>query len=147
MKLDARAELHDLLEATAVRGARFIDGLDSQHVSSTASLAESREGFPARLPEAGLEPLQVIARLVSKIEPGLLATPGGRFFGWVIGGTLPAALATDADLSVGPAAIVASSPAAAAIEEVCGSVCSWRTSEADVSRSLAAVHAAVQATA
>ena len=38
---------------------------------------------------------EVVDYLADKAEPGLMAMPSGRFFGWVIGGTLPAALAAD----------------------------------------------------
>lgn len=47
------------------------------------------------LPEQGLSPEDTIAELVRIAEPGLTAMSGPRFFGWVIGGTLPAALAAD----------------------------------------------------
>ena len=39
--------------------------------------------------------IQVIEHLAKAIEPGLVATAGPRYFGFVIGGSLPAALAAD----------------------------------------------------
>ncbi|WP_105036916.1 pyridoxal phosphate-dependent decarboxylase family protein [Cryobacterium aureum] len=47
------------------------------------------------LPPAPTSAADVIDELASFAEPGLMAMPSGRFFGWVIGGTLPAALAAD----------------------------------------------------
>jgi glutamate/tyrosine decarboxylase-like PLP-dependent enzyme len=47
------------------------------------------------LPEDGTDPAAVVDLLAESVEPGLMAMPSGRFFGWVIGGTLPAALAAD----------------------------------------------------
>ena len=39
------------------------------------------------------DPLEVVEALIAGAEPGVVAMPSGRFFGWVIGGVLPAALA------------------------------------------------------
>jgi Glutamate decarboxylase and related PLP-dependent proteins len=47
------------------------------------------------LPEGPSEPAGVVDLLAEAAEPGLMAMPSGRFFGWVIGGALPAALAAD----------------------------------------------------
>jgi glutamate/tyrosine decarboxylase-like PLP-dependent enzyme len=51
--------------------------------------------FGGPLPDAGVDAEELVARLAEDADPGLVAIPGGRFFGFVIGGTLPAALATD----------------------------------------------------
>ena len=60
--------------------------------------------------------------LATKAEPGLMAMPSGRFFGWVIGGTLPAALAADWLVSAWDqnAGLRFATPATAAIEEAAG---------------------------
>jgi glutamate/tyrosine decarboxylase-like PLP-dependent enzyme len=47
------------------------------------------------LPDGPTDPAEVVDLLAHLVEPGLMAMPSGRFFGWVIGGTLPAALAAD----------------------------------------------------
>src|SRR6476469_3473787 len=47
------------------------------------------------LPETGVPPEQVVEELARGAEPGLVASPGPRYFGFVIGGVLPAALAAD----------------------------------------------------
>ncbi|MET0127693.1 MAG: pyridoxal-dependent decarboxylase [Solirubrobacterales bacterium] len=61
--------------------------------------AEGIEGLRARLrrplPEQGEDPREVIRDLAADAEPGLVASAGPRYFGFVIGGTLPAALAAD----------------------------------------------------
>ncbi|WP_240535840.1 aminotransferase class V-fold PLP-dependent enzyme [Bradyrhizobium sp. STM 3809] len=64
----------------------------------------------------------VIADLVRDVEGGILGSASGRFFGWVIGGTLPAALAADWLVSAWDqnAAIHACGPAVAVIEEIAG---------------------------
>ncbi len=71
---------------------------------------------------AGMPADQVVKNLVEAAEPGLVATAGPRFFGFVIGGSLPAATAADM-LAAGwdqVAFNAASSPAAAVAEEVAG---------------------------
>jgi len=51
--------------------------------------------FGGPLPDGPTDPAQVVDELAARIEPGLMGMPSGRFFGWVIGGTHPAALAAD----------------------------------------------------
>ena len=64
---------------------------------------------------------EVVEYLATKAEPGLMAMPSGRFFGWVIGGTLPAALAADWLVSAWDQNPVRfATPATAAIEEAAG---------------------------
>jgi glutamate/tyrosine decarboxylase-like PLP-dependent enzyme len=115
-------ELRALLDRTAAHAANFLDSLDARKVPPSASVHELRKALHRPLPTKGLEPERVVDELVRAVEPGLLASTGGRFFGWVIGGTLPAALAADWLTSAWDqnAAIVATSPAAAVTEEVCG---------------------------
>jgi glutamate/tyrosine decarboxylase-like PLP-dependent enzyme len=64
----------------------------------------------------------VVAELNEAADRGTMATPGGRFFGFVIGGSLPAALAADWLTSTWDqnAGLYAAAPAASVIEEVCG---------------------------
>ena len=109
---------------TASHAARsFLESLPHRHVGATASLADLRAAFGGALPETGEAAEAVIERLVRAAEGGLVATAGPRYFGFVIGGSLPAALAADwlsaawdqnAGLYVGsPAATVAEEVAAA----------------------------------
>ncbi len=73
----------------------FLESLDDRPVWPRATLEEMHDVFGGPLGEVGLDPAQVIAELATGADPGLVAIPGGRFFGFVIGGTLPAALAAD----------------------------------------------------
>ena len=59
---------------------------------TTADIAAALGGV---LPDGPTDPAKVVDLLVEHVEPGLMAMPSGRFFGWVIGGTLPAALGAD----------------------------------------------------
>ncbi|MGA2989198.1 MAG: aminotransferase class V-fold PLP-dependent enzyme [Candidatus Korobacteraceae bacterium] len=75
-----------------------------------------------RLANEGLPPEQVIAELIADVEGGIVGCSGGRFFGWVVGGSLPAALAADWLTATWDqnAALYASAPAASVVEEIAG---------------------------
>jgi len=90
--MDERRRALDAAHAAAVR---FLDTLGSRPVWPRAGLDEMTEAFGGPLPVTGEDPAQVIEDLAATADPGLVAIPGGRFFGFVIGGTLPAALASD----------------------------------------------------
>lgn len=70
-----------------------------------------------------MDPAQVIENLALDVDGGLNVTGSGRFFGWVMGGALPAALAADWLTGVWDqnAGIYQTSPAASVVEEVAGS--------------------------
>jgi glutamate/tyrosine decarboxylase-like PLP-dependent enzyme len=72
------------------------------------------------LPESGEEPERVVEALARAVEPGIVGSAGPRYFGFVIGGSVPAALAADWLTSAWDqnAALNATSPAAAAVEAV-----------------------------
>jgi glutamate/tyrosine decarboxylase-like PLP-dependent enzyme len=74
------------------------------------------------LADDGLAPEQVVAELAHDVEPGIIATAGGRFFGWVIGGAVPSALAADWLTSAWDqnGAMAACAPGAAKVEEIAG---------------------------
>jgi glutamate/tyrosine decarboxylase-like PLP-dependent enzyme len=98
--------------------------VDTAHrpVCASTELAQLRSRFDRPLPQAGMDPVQVIEELVRDAEGGIIGSASGRFFGWVIGGSLPAALAADWLTSAWDqnAAIHACGPAEAIIEEVAG---------------------------
>ena len=72
------------------------------------------------LPRRGTDPLTVIDDLADGVEPGLVAMSGPRYFGFVIGGSHPAALAADWLTSAWDqnAGLYLATPAAAVVEEV-----------------------------
>ncbi|MET9860888.1 aminotransferase class V-fold PLP-dependent enzyme [Streptomyces smyrnaeus] len=79
------------------------------------------ERFDDVLPESGVPDERAVDELSANVDDGLVVTNGGRYFGFVEGGVLPAALAADWLTSTWDqnAAFHALSPAAAAVEEVC----------------------------
>lgn len=100
----------------------FLKNLDRAPVAAAVEVQTLRQRLNKPLADSGLPPEQVITELVKDVEGGLLGSAGGRFFGWVIGGSLPAALAADWLTSTWDqnAALYATSPAAAVVEEVAG---------------------------
>lgn len=83
------------LDAAHRAALEFLGSLRDRPVWPRATLAEMVEAFGGPLPPDGMDPEEVIGEIASRADPGLVAIPGGRFFGFVIGGTLPAALAAD----------------------------------------------------
>ncbi|WP_136035725.1 pyridoxal phosphate-dependent decarboxylase family protein [Microbacterium sp. K35] len=83
------------LDAAHRRAEAFLGTLDDRPVWPRASLDEMLQVFGTPLPERAEDPAVVVEDIAAKAEPGLVAIPGGRFFGFVIGGTHPAALAAD----------------------------------------------------
>ena len=110
----------DVLGLTADYAAQFLGTLDERPIRAEASVEELREALGGALPEQGREPAQVVAELIAAAEPGVVAMPSGRYFGFVIGGALPAALAADWLTSTWDqnAGLVAAGPSAAVVEEV-----------------------------
>jgi glutamate/tyrosine decarboxylase-like PLP-dependent enzyme len=88
-------------------------------VRPTVGADELLAAIRTPLPDAPSSPAVVIDELATAAEPGLMAIPSGKFFGWVMGGTLPAALAADWLVSAWDqnAGMRFATPAAAAIEE------------------------------
>jgi glutamate/tyrosine decarboxylase-like PLP-dependent enzyme len=108
------------LERVLDEATGFLDGLPGRPVAARTDVDGVAAALRRPLPEEGAEPLEVIEELIAGVEPGLVATPSGRFFGWVIGGTLPAALAADWLTSIWDqnGVLLTSSPAAAGAEWV-----------------------------
>lgn len=110
------------LETAAARAIAYLDELDGAPVGPTVTPEALRARVQASLPEHGTDAERVIEDLVRDVTPGLMGSAGGRFFGWVMGGSVPAAVAADWLTSTWDqnAASYGPSPAAAIVEEVCG---------------------------
>ena len=112
----------ELWERTVEEATGFLSGLRDRSVAARADVDGVVEALGGPLPDEGADPLRVIEELVAGAEPGVVAMPAGRFFGWVVGGVLPAALAADWLTSTWDqnAGMLAASPAAAGAERVAG---------------------------
>ncbi|HJV22991.1 MAG TPA: pyridoxal-dependent decarboxylase [Holophagaceae bacterium] len=113
--------MSDALRLAFEASLAFRQGLPDRPVGAQATLAELRAALGRPLPEAGLPAAQVLAELVQDASPGLVAEPGPRYFGFVIGGSSEAAMGADWlttawDQNSG---LYATSPALAVVEETC----------------------------
>jgi glutamate/tyrosine decarboxylase-like PLP-dependent enzyme len=110
------------LEAALENALVHLESLDRASVAATVDLATLRNRIGKALPNEGVPPEQVVADLVKDVDGGILGSAGGRFFGWVIGGSVPAALAADWLTSAWDqnSGHHSCGPAAAVVEEVSG---------------------------
>jgi glutamate/tyrosine decarboxylase-like PLP-dependent enzyme len=112
--------LKELLSDVASRASRYLAGINERSVApSSAAIARLQElGGP--LPDASADPAELLALLDEIGSPATVATTGGRYFGFVVGGTLPASLAANwlAGAWDQNAAMQIMSPVAAKLEEI-----------------------------
>lgn len=79
---------------------KWLNSLDERPVVPLASVEDVAAALGTDLPDGPSDPADVIDLLAAAADPGLTAMPGGRFFGFVCGGGLPAAVAADWLVSV-----------------------------------------------
>ena len=84
-----------VLEVADERARRYLAGVDDRLDAEQAGVGELRKSLDRKLPEQGEDPAKVVEELADAAEPGLIALASPRYFGFVIGGTLPAALGAD----------------------------------------------------
>src|SRR5689334_13238896 len=111
-----------MLRRTADHAADFLESLDSRPVAPDVGVDELRAALDGPLPEAPTDPAVVVDELVAGADPGVVAIPGGRYFGFVIGGAVPAALAADWLTSTWDqnAGLYVAGPSASVAEEIAG---------------------------
>jgi glutamate/tyrosine decarboxylase-like PLP-dependent enzyme len=113
--------MRNLLLDAAKRSAQYREGITARSVVPTEEALKRLEVLDEPLPEQPVEP-DVVLRLLDEIgSPATLATAGGRFFGFVVGSSLPAAvaanwLATAWDQEGGLESIA---PVGACLESIC----------------------------
>jgi glutamate/tyrosine decarboxylase-like PLP-dependent enzyme len=111
-----------LLDRALLHARSWISSLGKRPVRPSASLEALTEAFGGELPEEGQDPAAVLDLLARAGEPGLMATAGPRFFGFVIGGSQPVALAADWLASAWDqnAGLYVASPTVAVLEDTAG---------------------------
>jgi glutamate/tyrosine decarboxylase-like PLP-dependent enzyme len=84
-----------VLEVAEERARRYLAGVEDRPVREEAGVKELRARLDRKLPNEGEDPATVVEELAEAAEPGLIALGSPRYFGFVIGGTLPAALGAE----------------------------------------------------
>jgi glutamate/tyrosine decarboxylase-like PLP-dependent enzyme len=118
--MPTKTPARDALTRAADHAFAWLDGLETRSVATTATLEQMRARLGRPLADRGVAASQVVDDLVADVEGGILGSQSGRFFGWVIGGGLPAAMAADWLTTAWDqnAGIHACGPAASVVEEV-----------------------------
>ena len=113
----------ELLRLAAERGIRYREALPQARVTPSASPDSLRAALGGPAPELPSDPDVVLTRLADVVEAGgLMGMGSGRFFGFVIGGAVPAALGADWLASAWDqnAGLFAPTPGVAIVEEIAG---------------------------
>jgi glutamate/tyrosine decarboxylase-like PLP-dependent enzyme len=100
----------------------YLQALPSRQIPSHVDLSTLRATLGGSVPERPVDPREVVADLVVAADPGVVASGSGRFFGFVVGGANPAALAADWLTSAWDqnAGLYVLGPAASVVEEIAG---------------------------
>lgn len=109
-----------LLKSVAGRAASYLNALEKRGVAPTPEAIQGLSRFDEPLPTQPTDPEVVISLLDEIGSPATMASAGSRFFGFVVGGSLPAALAANWMASAWDqnSGIVVLSPVAAKLETV-----------------------------
>lgn len=110
----------DVLRRAVAHAEAHLGRIGTDPVAGEVDVGRLRAALGGPLPERPEDPLVTIDRLADGAAPGLVASPGPRYFGFVTGGSVPAALAADWLTSAWDqnSAFGVMSPAAAVVEEV-----------------------------
>jgi hypothetical protein len=92
---NSNANSEELLKKTCDLATAFFAGLRERPVGRPVDYSAMLANMGGPLPLEGEDPLHVVQHLSTVADPGLVATAGPRHFGFVIGGSLPAALAAE----------------------------------------------------
>jgi len=112
--------MHKALDTAARLAREFLATVAQRPVGARATHQDLRTALGGALPEEGMDAEQVVAELARAADPGIVASAGPRYFGFVIGGGVPAALAADwlAAAWDQDAGMYVAGPSAAVVEDV-----------------------------
>ena len=120
----------ELLRRAAELAADHLDTLDDRPVYPQVTVDALTARIVVPLPDEPTDPADVVEELAAALEPGIVASQSGRYFGFVVGSSLPSALAADVLVSawdqnlgllaLGPSALVAENTAGAWVKDLLG---------------------------
>ncbi len=113
--------MKELLTNFVARAIAYTEGVNARRVAPTAEAIQRLALLDEALPEQATDPAIILKTLDELGSPATMATTGGRYFGFVTGGTLPAALVANLLAGVWDqnGAYRVMSPIAARLEDVC----------------------------
>jgi len=91
--LKGGSELREALELAAERAAAYVTTIGGRSVSPAVEAVAQLRRLHESMPEGPTDARSVVAMLDEIGSPATVATQGGRYFGFVIGGSLPAVTA------------------------------------------------------
>ena len=121
--MDAHEDKYrEALNRAHAHATQWLDSVPHRRVGPTATAGELLASFDVPLQTESIAAASVVDELARLAEPGLLNMAGGRFYGWVMGGVLPAAMGADWLVSAWDqnAAMRNATPATAAAEQTAG---------------------------
>lgn len=112
----------ELLFRTAEIAAGYLESLDERSVFPRVPIEDLAAALGGRLPEEPSDPLAVVEEMAQAVEPGVVATAGSRYFGYVTGGALPATVGADWLTTIWDqcAGLGVLGPSAMVVEEIVG---------------------------
>src|SRR5688500_19905899 len=110
----------EVLETAQQIATQFLDGVASRHVGGAATRAALRDALGGPLPRTESDSVGVLKALAAHADPGIVASAGPRYFGFVTGGAVPVTVAADWLASAWDqnAALYAQSPAISVMEDI-----------------------------
>ena len=113
--------MEQLLKDVASRATRYLNDVTHRPVFPSPAAMRDLQRFSVELQDESIDAAKVLAELDTLGSPATVASTGGRYFGFVTGGALPATLAANMlagawDQSAG---LELSSPINAHLEKVC----------------------------
>jgi glutamate/tyrosine decarboxylase-like PLP-dependent enzyme len=122
-----------VLEAAYRIATRYLDTVAERHVGGTATRSQLLEALGGALPSGTSDPVRVLEQLAVHADPGIVASAGPCYFGFVTGGAAPVSVAADWLTAAWDqnAAFFVMSPAASVIEDI---VSGWLLDMLDLPR-------------
>src|SRR5690349_309866 len=115
-----RAMHKQVLETAYGIATKYLDEVATRHVGGSANQASLKRALGGPLPQGPADPAAVLHDLAARADPGIVASGGPRYFGFVTGGAVPVTVAADWIASAWDqnTALYVMSPALSSLEDI-----------------------------